>query len=89
MTMQYDFTMAKNVCSYTGLVYDARMEAPANEVFAKANLDQSQVDLVLLLHVNLVAFLFKPQSYSWFQRIQLVLHFLGLGKRIKVYDPTA
>lgn len=80
--INYDYSQAQHSCVKHGLHFDERMIGVASPVFAEANMSQEQVDDMLYLHVEMVAWMMNRRNYSWYQRIMLSLYWLGFGKCI-------
>jgi hypothetical protein len=81
-TLNYDYTVAHDLCDKTGLVYSDDFTNLADPLLKKHNLTQDQVDGMLYIYGKLTATLFDRDRYSIKGRILVALHFLGLGKRI-------
>ena len=81
--MNYNYDYARLTCDKRGITFDERLAATADEVFTLQGFTQDQVDVMVIMHIDIVCWMFDRKSYSWLQRIGIALYFLGLGKRIK------
>lgn len=82
MPLRYDYSAARAECEAKGLHWLESVVPDVDARFAELGLSQRQVDGCMGMYVHYVGWLFKPQTYRWWQRVALAAHFLfGRGSR--------
>lgn len=75
--LNFDYSDAKMYCQQIGLEWLGDDFVRAADTDAKLyGFTQEQVDVAMRHHLSQVAWLFKPKTYRWYQRVMLALHFL-------------